>query len=190
MWGRRVGVRGADPKKPDCRLGRFVPSRRESITSALPHIAARQPLYSPCTKIPTVVIFSVSTSQSILGRPFPKPECCDEASAVICPTARVSPSRCSPICTRTGITRSPVPKLRPESTRIQTQSGLLSRLKQRDLVRHRGEYWAITTDLNRVRNAYELHATTERLNEEDEGIDPGEWDAVAPDEPHLSERDE
>jgi len=65
----------------------------------------------------------------------------------------------------------------------------LSRLKQRDLVRHKGEYWAITEDLDRVRDAYELHAITERLNEEDEGIDPEEWDAVAPDEPHPSERD-
>ena len=65
----------------------------------------------------------------------------------------------------------------------------LSRLKGRNLVRHRGEYWAITEDLNRLKNAYELHAITERLNEEDEGIDPDEWDAVAPDEPHPSERD-
>ncbi len=66
----------------------------------------------------------------------------------------------------------------------------LSRLKQRDLVRHNGVYWAIIADLDRVRDAYELHAITERLDEEDEGIDPDEWDAVAPDEPHPSERDE
>jgi len=66
----------------------------------------------------------------------------------------------------------------------------LSRLKQRDLVRHKGEYWAITENLDRVRDAYELHATMERLNGEDEGIDPDEWDAVAPEEPHPSERDE
>ncbi len=65
----------------------------------------------------------------------------------------------------------------------------LSRLKQRDLVRHKGKYWAITEDLDRVRDAYELHAITERVNEEDEGIDPDEWDAVAPDEPHPSERE-
>jgi len=66
----------------------------------------------------------------------------------------------------------------------------LSRLKQRTLVRHKGEYWAIAADLDRVRDAYDLHAITERLDEEDEGIDPDEWDAVAPDEPHPSERDE
>lgn len=65
----------------------------------------------------------------------------------------------------------------------------LSRLKQRNLVRHRGEYWAITDELERVADAYELHSTTERLDEEDGGIDPEECDAEAPDEPHPSERD-
>jgi len=66
----------------------------------------------------------------------------------------------------------------------------LSRLKQRDLVRHKGEYWAITEDLDRVRDAYELHTVTERLDEGDGGIGTDEWEAVAPDEPHPSERDE
>lgn len=65
----------------------------------------------------------------------------------------------------------------------------LSRLKQRDLVRHKGEYWALTQNLERVSDAYELHSITERLDEEDGGIDPDEWDAVAPDEPHPSERE-
>jgi len=66
----------------------------------------------------------------------------------------------------------------------------LSRLKQRELVRHKGEYWAITNDLDRVRDAYELHTVTERLDDADGGIDPGEWDAAAPAEPHPSERDQ
>ena len=66
----------------------------------------------------------------------------------------------------------------------------LSRLKQRDLVRHKGEYWAITEDLDRVQDAYNLHTVTEQLDDEDGGIDPDEWDAVAPDEPHPSERDQ
>lgn len=66
----------------------------------------------------------------------------------------------------------------------------LSRLKERELVRHRGEYWAITDDLDRVKDAYQLHDVTEQLDEDDDGIDPDEWDAVAPDEPHPSERDE
>jgi hypothetical protein len=65
----------------------------------------------------------------------------------------------------------------------------LSRLKQRNLVRHRGEYWAITEDLNRVQDAYDLHAATAQLNDEDGGIDPDEWATVAPDEPHPSERE-
>jgi Mn-dependent DtxR family transcriptional regulator len=66
----------------------------------------------------------------------------------------------------------------------------LSRLKQRNLVRHRGEYWAITEDLDRVSDAYELHSITERLDENDGGIDSAEWDAETPDEPHPSERAE
>lgn len=66
----------------------------------------------------------------------------------------------------------------------------LSRLKQRDLVRHKGEYWAITGDLDRVADAYALNSMTERLDDDDGGIEPAEWEAVAPDEPHPSERDE
>lgn len=65
----------------------------------------------------------------------------------------------------------------------------LSRLKQRNLVRHKNEYWAITEDLDRVQDAYDLHTTMEQLADEDGGIDWDEWDAVAPDEPHPSERD-
>ena len=65
----------------------------------------------------------------------------------------------------------------------------LSRLKQRDLVRHKGEYWAITGDVDRVRDAYDLHTAMERLDHEDGGIDPEEWDPFAPDAPHPSERD-
>lgn len=65
----------------------------------------------------------------------------------------------------------------------------LSRLKDRGLVRHKGTYWAITDDHDRVADAYDLHATTERLDADDGGIDPAEWDADAPSEPHPSERD-
>ena len=65
----------------------------------------------------------------------------------------------------------------------------LSRLKQREFVRHKGEYWAITDDLDRVADAYELHTITERLDDGDGGIDSDEWDAASPDEPHPSERD-
>jgi hypothetical protein len=65
----------------------------------------------------------------------------------------------------------------------------LSRLKQRNLVRHKSEYWAITEDIDRVHDAYDLHTTVERLDDEDGGIGQDEWDTVAPDEPHPSERD-
>ncbi|WP_435065122.1 hypothetical protein [Halobaculum sp. EA56] len=60
----------------------------------------------------------------------------------------------------------------------------LSRLKDRDLVRHKGEYWAITNDTSRIEAAYDIHAVTERLDADDGGIDPDEWDAVAPDPDH------
>lgn len=43
----------------------------------------------------------------------------------------------------------------------------LSRFKDADLVRHRGRYWAITDDVERLRSAYDLHRVTEALNEYD-----------------------
>jgi len=64
----------------------------------------------------------------------------------------------------------------------------LSRLKERELVRHRGRHWAITDDRERLAAAYDLHAATERLDERDGGIDSSEWDRHAPDDPHPSER--
>jgi len=66
----------------------------------------------------------------------------------------------------------------------------LSRLKDRGLVRHRGEYWAITDDRQRVIDAYDLHDITARLDEADGGIDAAQWDAVSPDELHPSERND
>lgn len=63
----------------------------------------------------------------------------------------------------------------------------LTRLKDRDLVRHKGRYWAVTNDHERVVAAYDLHRTSERLDDSDSGIDTEDWDAVAPDRPHPSE---
>lgn len=63
----------------------------------------------------------------------------------------------------------------------------LSRLKARDLVRHRRGYWALAEDVDRVMAAYDLHTITERLDEENGGIDADAWDAAAPDAPHPSE---
>ena len=65
----------------------------------------------------------------------------------------------------------------------------LTRLKERDLVRHRGQYWAITGDEQRVAAAYDLHDASNRLDEADGGIDSKDWDAVAPNQPHPSEQD-
>jgi Mn-dependent DtxR family transcriptional regulator len=63
----------------------------------------------------------------------------------------------------------------------------LTRLKDRDLVRHRGEYWAITEEDGRVAAAYDLHGVSERLDDTDGGIDAADWDAAAPERPHPSE---
>jgi len=48
----------------------------------------------------------------------------------------------------------------------------LSRLKQADLVRHRGTYWAITEDTERLRAAYDLHEATERAVTEEQASEP------------------
>lgn len=63
----------------------------------------------------------------------------------------------------------------------------LTRLKDRDLVRHKGRYWAVTDDQERVVAAYDLHRTSERLDDSDGGIDTEDWDVVAPERPHPSE---
>jgi hypothetical protein len=65
----------------------------------------------------------------------------------------------------------------------------LTRSKERNLVRHRGQYWAITDDEQRVAAAYDLHDASNRLDEADGGIDSEDWDAVAPSQPHPSEQD-
>lgn len=66
----------------------------------------------------------------------------------------------------------------------------LSRLKKRELVRHRGRYWAVTDDRERLSDAYNVHALTEHLNELDGGIDAEAWAETAPDVVHPSEREE
>ncbi|AGB30218.1 hypothetical protein C488_05382 [Natrinema pellirubrum DSM 15624] len=85
-----------------------------------------------------------------------------------------------------AFTRSEIATAINEDT--NTVGTALSRLKDRDLVRHKGRYWALTADRERVAAAYDLHAATERLDESDGGIDPDEWQAAAPDTSHPSER--
>lgn len=65
----------------------------------------------------------------------------------------------------------------------------LTRLKDRNLVRHKGVYWAVTDDEERIAAAYDLHTASERLDEADGGINAEDWNAVAPDTPHPSEQD-
>jgi Mn-dependent DtxR family transcriptional regulator len=84
-----------------------------------------------------------------------------------------------------AFTRSEIASAIGESP--NTVGTALSRLKQRQLVRHKGEYWAITDDRSRVESAYDLHTVTERLDGDDGGIDADEWDTAAPDTPHPSE---
>lgn len=51
---------------------------------------------------------------------------------------------------------------------------VLSRLEERELVRHKGDYWAIG-DLERVRSAYSMHETIETLDERYGSEDLDEW---------------
>lgn len=53
-------------------------------------------------------------------------------------------------------------------------STVLSRLEDRDLVRHKGDYWAIG-DMETVRRAYDYHKLVERLNEQYGEEDIDEW---------------
>ncbi|SEL80206.1 MarR family transcriptional regulator [Haloferax larsenii] len=45
-------------------------------------------------------------------------------------------------------------------------SSILSRLKERGLVRHKWPYWAITDDKERLQDAYQLHRYHERADEQ------------------------
>lgn len=45
-------------------------------------------------------------------------------------------------------------------------SAILSRLKERGLVRHKRPYWAITDDEERLQSAYRLHRHHERADEQ------------------------
>ncbi len=59
---------------------------------------------------------------------------------------------------------------------------VLSRLDDRGLVRHRGQYWAITDDEERLAGAIALHRMTELLDERYGTENREEWLAHAPDD--------
>lgn len=56
---------------------------------------------------------------------------------------------------------------------------VLSRLEERELVRHKGPYWAITDDEDRLRRAYDLHRITDRFDERFGEEDRDEWIAAS-----------
>ena len=69
-------------------------------------------------------------------------------------------------------------------------STALTRLKDRDLVEHKGTYWAITTDRRRL-DEHEGYARATRLFNEHLGPeDRDEWAEHSPDEPHPSLRED
>lgn len=53
-------------------------------------------------------------------------------------------------------------------------STVLRRLREREFVRHKGDYWAID-DEEAVREAYDFHRTMEALDERLGGEDVDEW---------------
>ncbi|AGB33344.1 hypothetical protein C488_17336 [Natrinema pellirubrum DSM 15624] len=55
---------------------------------------------------------------------------------------------------------------------------VLSRLEDRDLVRHKGDYWAIG-EMESVRRAYDLHRLIDSLNERYGEEDLDDWRAHA-----------
>ncbi|APX96725.1 MarR family transcriptional regulator [Natronorubrum daqingense] len=54
-------------------------------------------------------------------------------------------------------------------------SAVLNRLKEQDLVRHKGSYWAITDDTERLRRAHQFHRTVQQFNELYGEEDRDEW---------------
>jgi Mn-dependent DtxR family transcriptional regulator len=75
----------------------------------------------------------------------------------------------SEIADRTGIKRGSI-------------GSVLARLHERGLVRHRGEYWAITDDRERLRSAVDLHRITTMLNERYGSEKQSEWKTHAAEE--------
>lgn len=61
-------------------------------------------------------------------------------------------------------------------------NAVLTRLRKRELVRHRGNYWAITDDVDRLRSLTQYELATESLNELYGSEDPDEWVEHMPDE--------
>jgi hypothetical protein len=69
-----------------------------------------------------------------------------------------------------------------------TVSAVLSRLKQRELVRHKPPYWAIG-DLERVRASMDLARDIERFDEQFGREDMDAWREAGSEKPHPSNRE-
>ncbi|WP_247731074.1 MarR family transcriptional regulator [Halovivax limisalsi] len=67
-----------------------------------------------------------------------------------------------------------------------TVSTSLTRLKRRELVEHKGTYWAITSDDDRLARYDGYERATALFNDQLGPEDRSEWAEHAPDEPHPS----
>lgn len=52
---------------------------------------------------------------------------------------------------------------------------VLARLEDQKLVRHKGPYWAITDDMDRLRHAYDMHRATRLFDDLYGEEDRAEW---------------
>ena len=85
-----------------------------------------------------------------------------------------------------------------EAREVARQTGIdqevvstaLTRLKNRDLVEHKGKYWAITADESRLEDHDGYARATALFNEQFGEEDREEWREHAPEESHPSVRDE
>lgn len=62
-------------------------------------------------------------------------------------------------------------------------NAVLKRLQDRGLVRHKGMYWAVTADSERLRDLTQYRLVTESMNDLYGTEDPDEWLASASEEP-------
>lgn len=69
-------------------------------------------------------------------------------------------------------------------------STALTRLKRRELVEHKGTYWAITSDEERLERHDGYARATKLFNEQFGVEDRDAWKAHAPEEPHPSLRED
>ena len=66
---------------------------------------------------------------------------------------------------------------------------ILKRLEEKELVRHKGEYWAITDDEQRLRGFTQYQLSTETANELYGEEDPEDWIPHMPDEEREDDSD-